>query len=510
MIGGLMIGHLRSGGFVTSQPGRASHVRGRPGSPGCWVSGSSRRRPGRWFRCSCRLARTSRRRSLPGTRRRRRRPLRTSRSLGGRERCSLRRLFSGSRARAIGACPGTGPGAGRRAGLPAGGVRRRIRGRRRGGIRGARRGGCGRRRCGRCGRPRRGDRVGRKGAGWEITGWGGLRGAALGRDGVDDRPGGGHGAGLGRGAGRRRLLARAAPFQNFQPGPVCASWRRGSGRDGGGRGGGGRGDLRPRGLRPRGLRRCGLRPRGLRPRGLRPRGLRRCGLRRCGWRPHGLRRGLADRGRAGAAELPQHGQEQAERHQQEEPGQDGDGRGGGLAGQVGAGRTRRAGRGHHGQQHQRGQPGVDARPPAGGPQRQHGGAGHHQHRVEDHREDPRHAGRHPSRQRDLVDPPVGQDERRRRQHEYPGDRGDERDQAERGVGVMPPGAVRSGIVVHRGYVVLPAAMLCESRPRPRTGSRRAPGAGTAGWRSAAPAGMKPDCERPPAPCPLARSFDCAV
>jgi hypothetical protein len=35
MIGGLMIGRLRSGGFVISQPGRASHVRSRPGSLRC-------------------------------------------------------------------------------------------------------------------------------------------------------------------------------------------------------------------------------------------------------------------------------------------------------------------------------------------------------------------------------------------------------------------------------------------------------------------------------------------
>jgi hypothetical protein len=53
MIGGLTIGRLRSGGFVIAQRGRASHVRGWPGSPGCWVSGNSRRRPGRWFRRSC-------------------------------------------------------------------------------------------------------------------------------------------------------------------------------------------------------------------------------------------------------------------------------------------------------------------------------------------------------------------------------------------------------------------------------------------------------------------------
>ena len=123
------------------------------------------------------------------------------------------------------------------------------------------------------------------------------------------------------------------------------------------------------------------------------------------------------------------------------------------------------------------QPGVGALPPAGRAQRHHRRAGHHQHRVEDHREDPGHVGRHPGGQRDLVDPAVREHERGRSQHDDPHDRGYERDQAERGVGVTPPGAVRSGIVVHRAYFVLPAVLLCESRPTakgPGIGARPAP------------------------------------
>ncbi len=219
----------------------------------------------------------------------------------------------------------------------------------------------------------------------------------------------------------------------------------------------------------------------------------------------GLGRGLAHvpaaHGHPGPAELPEHRQEQAERQQQEDPGEDGDGRGGRFAGDVRAGRVHRVGGRHRGQQHQRGQPGVGALPPARGPQRQHRGAGHHQHRVEDDREDPGRAGRYPGGQRDLVDPAVGEHERGRSQHDYPGDRGDERDQAERGVGVMPPGAVRSGIAVHRGYFVLPAVMLCDSRRRPGTGNRRAPRHHRGVAASSARTHRGPGCGRPPGPAP---------
>jgi len=144
--------------------------------------------------------------------------------------------------------------------------------------------------------------------------------------------------------------------------------------------------------------------------------------------------------------VPEHGQQHPEAHQQQRPGEDGYHGPGRLGRQADVHRVQGIAGGHGREQEDEACPHVAAGPQAGGAQRQRGGTGHDQHRVEDDRVQPGQFSGDAGIQCDLMDALVGQHEGGPSHQHHPGDDRGERGRAQARAGFGRPGLGHRGIV----------------------------------------------------------------